>query len=144
MFLYYNLLNILNDNLKYVKTASTIIGIITLIGAAIALMNIMLVSVTERTKEIGTRKALGATSKNILNQFLIEAILICQIGGVFGIIIGILIGNITSILLESTFIIPWIWIIFGLIICYIVGLISGIYPAIKASKLNPIEALRYD
>ncbi len=139
-----NLLNILNENLKYVKTASTIIGIITLIGAAIALMNIMLVSVTERTKEIGTRKALGATSKNILNQFLIEAILICQIGGVFGIIIGILIGNITSILLESTFIIPWIWIIFGLIICYIVGLISGIYPAIKASKLNPIEALRYD
>tara|TARA_B100001093_G_C26838959_1_gene1019645 strand:+ start:631 stop:1863 length:1233 start_codon:yes stop_codon:yes gene_type:complete len=134
----------LMENLNYVTSAATIIGFITLLGAAIALMNIMLVSVTERTKEIGTRKAIGATPKIIREQFLIEAILICQFGGVLGIIMGILIGNTTSYIIGSAFVIPWAWIIAGIILCLFVGLVSGIYPAVKASKLDPIKALRYE
>jgi putative ABC transport system permease protein len=134
----------LMDNLKYVTSAATLIGFITLLGAAIALMNIMLVSVTERTKEIGTRKAIGATSKTIRQQFLMEAIIICQLGGVLGIIMGILIGNITSFMMNSAFVIPWVWLAVGVVLCLFVGLISGIYPAIKASKLDPIEALRHE
>ena len=132
----------LMDNLKYVTSAATLIGFITLLGAAIALMNIMLVSVTERTKEIGTRKAIGATSKTIRQQFLMEAIVICQLGGLLGIVIGILIGNITSFMMNSAFVIPWVWLAAGVVLCLTVGLASGIYPAIKASKLDPIEALR--
>lgn len=134
----------LMENLKYVTSAATIIGFITLLGAAIALMNIMLVSVTERTREIGTRKAIGATPKTIRQQFLMEAIVICQIGGLLGIVFGILIGNITSIMMKSAFVIPWAWLAAGAILCFFVGLISGIYPAIKASKLDPIEALRHE
>jgi putative ABC transport system permease protein len=134
----------LMENLKYVTSAATLIGFITLLGAAIALMNIMLVSVTERTKEIGTRKAIGATSKTIRQQFLMEAIVICQMGGILGIILGILIGNITSIMMSSAFVIPWMWLGIGVILCLFVGLASGIYPAIKASKLDPIEALRHE
>jgi len=134
----------LMENLKYVTSAATLIGFITLLGAAIALMNIMLVSVTERTKEIGTRKAIGATSTTIRQQFLMEAIVICQMGGLLGIILGILIGNITSIMMNSAFVIPWVWLGAGVILCLFVGLASGLYPAIKASKLDPIEALRHE
>lgn len=134
----------LMENLKYVTSAATLIGFITLLGAAIALMNIMLVSVTERTKEIGTRKAIGATSKAIRQQFLMEAIVICQMGGLLGIILGILLGNITSIMMGSAFVIPWVWLVIGVVLCLFVGLASGIYPAIKASKLDPIEALRHE
>ncbi len=139
-----SLANILIDNIKYVTWAATIIGFITLIGAAIGLMNIMLVSVTERTREIGIRKSLGATREIIKKQFLIEAIVICQMGGFLGIVFGIGIGNLISLLIGSGFIIPWIWIITGIIICLVVGLAAGIYPAIKASKLDPIEALRFE
>ena len=138
------LANLLIDNLKKVTLGATIIGFITLLGAAIGLMNIMLVSVTERTREVGIRKALGATPEIIRNQFLAEAIVICQLGGLLGIILGIAIGNIISLQLEIDFIIPWIWILMSVVLCLLVGVLAGIYPAIKASKLDPIEAIRFE
>jgi putative ABC transport system permease protein len=121
-----------------------IIGIITLLGASIGLMNIMLVSVTERTREIGIRKALGATAQTIKNQFLIESVVICIIGGFFGIVMGIIAANLISFQLSSDFFIPWFWIITGFIICLLVGLISGYVPAKRASQLDPIESLRFE
>lgn len=139
-----NLVNILLDNIKNITMVATIIGLITLFGAAVGLMNIMLVSVTERTKEIGVRKAVGAKGITVKQQFLVEAIVIGQIGGVLGIIFGILIGNLVSVLIGTSFIIPWLWIIVGVILCFFVGIISGYYPAQKASKLDPIESLRYE
>ncbi|MFH2141683.1 MAG: ABC transporter permease [Bacteroidota bacterium] len=139
-----NLANLLFENLSYVTLAATLIGIITLLGAAIGLMNIMLVSVTERTREIGTRKAMGATASIIKQQFLFEAIFIGQMGGFLGVILGILIGNLISMLTDGPFIIPWIWIFGGVVICFFVGLFAGLTPAIKASRLDPIEALRYE
>ena len=136
--------NTVVSQISYVTIAATLIGVITLFGAAIGLMNIMLVSVTERTREIGVSKALGATRKAVRTQFLVEAIVICQIGGMLGIVFGILAGNGVSLLIGGNFIIPWLWIFSGIIFCFIVGLVSGLYPAVKASKLDPIEALRYE
>ena len=129
------------------KMAGFGIGFITLLGAAIALMNIMLVSVTERTQEIGIRKSLGATPFLIRSQFLIEAIVICLLGGIGGIIMAIAIGNLFAGMLlggSSDFIVPWAWMTLGITVCVAVGLFSGIYPAYKASKLDPIESLRYE
>ena len=123
------------------------IGLLTLLGASIGLMNIMLVSVTERTREIGIRKAIGASTKHIRRQFLIEAIVICLFGGLFGIFLGITLGNIVAKFIgnaEAQFIIPWLWMIIGIVICIIVGLAAGVYPAYKASNLDPVESLRYE
>jgi putative ABC transport system permease protein len=121
------------------------VGFITLLGASIALMNIMLVSVTERTREVGVRKALGATPLRIRQQFVIEAIVVCLLGGILGVILGILIGNgISSLMGIDIFVIPWMWMTVGMVVCVVVGLISGYYPAFKASKLDPIESLRFE
>jgi putative ABC transport system permease protein len=122
-----------------------LIAFITLLGASIALMNIMLVSVTERTREIGIRKALGATARQIRQQFLLEAIVICVLGGSLGIVLGIAMGNASALFIGSaSFLIPWVWIGVGLTICITVGLIAGSYPAGKAAALDPIESLRYE
>lgn len=139
-----NLADMLFDNLKYLRMAATIIGIITLLGAAIGLMNIMLVSVTERTQEIGIRKAMGATNTAIRNQFLAEAIVIGQIGGIVGIIFGISIGNVLSAIIGAGFIVPWAWILLGVVLCFTVAVVSGYLPASKAARLNPVDSLRYE
>ncbi len=139
-----NIAEMLIDFIKYIRLGATFIGLITLVGAAIGLMNIMLVSVTERTREIGIRKAMGANKMTIRNQFLVESIVIAQIGGALGIVLGIAIGNVLSLIIGSAFIIPWSWIILGVILCLVVALLSGIIPATKAAKLDPIESLRYE
>mgnify|MGYP005850090251 CR=1 FL=1 len=129
----------------YLKIGGFLVGFITLVGASIGLMNIMLVSVTERTREIGIRKALGATPRRIQEQFLIEAIVICQLGGIAGIVLGILAGNGVAALLGSEkFFVPWFWMLIGVVVCVVVGIVSGFYPSFKASRLDPIEALRFE
>ncbi len=132
------------DSVKQISWAALIIGIVTLLGSVVGLMNIMLVSVAERTREIGVSKALGARSTTIKQQFLTEAIMISLIGGVLGVILGMLVGNLFGLIFHTGFIVPWLWISVGVTLCGIVGIISGIYPAVKASKLDPIEALRYE
>lgn len=132
------------NSLGFLTISATVIGLITLIGAAIGLMNIMLVSVTERTKEVGLVKAIGGKSKLIRLQFLTEAVIISVMGAFFGIVLGILVGNVFSMVLNTGFVVPWAWILYGIIICTIVGLLAGLYPAVKAGKLNPIDALRYE
>jgi putative ABC transport system permease protein len=131
-------------SLGFLTISATVIGLITLIGAAIGLMNIMLVSVSERTKEVGLVKAIGGKSKMVRRQFLLEAMIISVLGAIFGIFLGILVGNIFSVVLNTGFVVPWNWVLYGIIICSIVGLLAGLYPALKAGRLNPIEALRYE
>lgn len=130
--------------LSNIKSATIFIGILTLISAGIGLMNIMLVSVNERTREIGINKAIGAKGRDIMMQFLSESILICLLGGVCGILLGVLLGSLVAVFLKTSVIIPWNWILLGLASSFIIGLLAGIYPAVKALQLNPVEALRYE
>ncbi|MBS1928830.1 MAG: ABC transporter permease [Chitinophagaceae bacterium] len=131
-------------SLGFLQTGTIGIALVTLIGAAIGLMNIMLVAVNERTKEIGLEKALGAKGSDIRRQFLYESILISILGAAVGIISGVLVGNLVALLLKTGFVVPWIWVGGGILVCTLVGLLAGLYPAIKASKLDPIVALRYE
>ncbi len=139
-----DLVAIVLDSIKYIQWSAIIIGIITLLGSVIGLMNIMLVSVAERTREIGVSKALGARPSAIKMQFLTESVMISLMGGAAGVILGILLGNIVGLFFNTGFVVPWLWMSMGISLCAAVGVISGIYPAIKASKLDPIVALRYE
>ncbi|MBG9376604.1 ABC transporter permease [Panacibacter sp. DH6] len=127
-----------------IQGAAGAIGLITLIGAAIGLMNIMLVAVNERTREVGLIKALGGKRRNIRQQFLFESTIISLLGAFFGILFGVLLGNVASLIFGTGFVVPWAWVIAGVLICSVVGLLAGLWPAIKASKLSPIIALRYE
>lgn len=134
----------LMKNLGFLKYATLAIALITLLGAAIALMNIMLVAVSERTKEIGLIKSLGGKATEIRAQFLWESILISLMGAALGIVLGISIGNIVAVMVNTGFVVPWAWVIAGVLVCSLVGLLAGLYPAYKAAKLDPIVALRYE
>ncbi|RYY56893.1 MAG: FtsX-like permease family protein [Chitinophagaceae bacterium] len=131
-------------SLGFLTIAATVIGLITLAGAAIGLMNIMLVSVSERTKEVGLVKAIGGKGKMVQRQFLLESMIISLLGAFFGIVLGVCVGNLFSSFLGTGFVVPWDWVIGGILLCGVVGLAAGIYPAIKAGRLNPIDALRYE
>jgi putative ABC transport system permease protein len=133
-----------NKTTAGIKVGSFVIGIVALIVAGIGIMNIMYVSVTERTQEIGIRKSLGAKRKNILLQFLLEAIILCNIGGLFGVAVGFGLGNIVSLLTDFSAHVPMGWALVGLSFCTAIGLIFGFWPALKAARMNPIEALRYE
>jgi len=132
------------SSLGAITTAAAFIGLITLFGAAIGLMNIMLVAVNERTREIGLIKAIGGTRKSIRTQFLFESVFISLIGAVLGIILGVIVGNGVGLFLHTGFVVPWIWVIIGIVVCSAVGLFAGLYPAVKAARLDPIVALRYE
>jgi putative ABC transport system permease protein len=133
-----------NNATEGVKLGAFVIGSIALLVAGIGIMNIMLVSVTERTREIGIRKALGAKRTDILLQFLLEAILLCNVGGVFGVLLGFSVGNLVVIFTGFAVNVPLNWALIGVLFCSTVGLIFGLWPAIKASRLTPIEALSYE
>ncbi|MBA4312555.1 MAG: peptide ABC transporter permease [Chlorobiaceae bacterium] len=133
-----------NDFTKYLRLGIMLVSAIALLAAGVGIMNIMLVSVTERTREIGIRKAIGAKKTNILSQFILEAIVISELGGMVGILLGIVVGNILAIMLEVPAVIPWDWVAIGFGSCSLIGITFGVYPAWKASNLDPIESLRYE
>ena len=139
-----NLINIITKQLRAITIVTLVISLITLISSAVALMNIMLVSVKERIREIGTMKALGATVDNVKRQFLSEALIVSQIGSAFGIVFGIAIGNLFASKMGSEFVIPWGWVIFAVIMSIVVGITAGYYPAVKAARMDPIDALRHE
>ena len=133
-----------NDFTKYVKYGVAGISFIALIAAGIGIMNIMLISVTERTREIGIRKSIGARKSNILSQFMLESVILSELGGFVGIFLGVVVGNLLAMLMKVPSIIPFDWVIIGVVICSIVGITFGVYPAWKAANLDPIESLRYE
>jgi len=133
-----------NDLTFAVKVGALVVSMIALVAAGVGIMNIMLVSVTERTREIGIRKAVGATKRNILTQFLLESFLLSQFGGMIGIILGIVGGNVLAFILKVKPIIPYDWVVIGFLICAFVGMIFGVYPAWKAASVDPVESLRYE
>ena len=127
-----------------IRIGVAVVSSIALVAAGIGIMNIMLVSVTERTREIGIRRAIGAKKRNIMTQFIMEAVVLCEIGGALGVAFGILGGNLTAFFLKFSPVIPVDWIVIGLVICSIVGIVFGTYPAFKAANLDPIDSLRYE
>jgi putative ABC transport system permease protein len=133
-----------NEFTLYLRLGVLVVSSIALLAAGVGIMNIMLVSVTERTREIGIRKAVGAQRRDILGQFIIEAVILCEIGGLLGVGLGILGGNVVGLMLEVPAVIPWDWAAIGIGVCTFVGLLFGVYPAWKASVLDPIESLRYE
>jgi putative ABC transport system permease protein len=139
-----SLIGQVNDITGGIKIGALVVSIIALLAAGVGIMNIMLVSVTERTREIGIRKAIGAKKKNVLMQFLLEAVALCMVGGLIGITLGIGIGNFVGGLLNAKSAIPYDWVIIGMSLCFFVGVVFGTYPAYKAANLDPIEALRYE
>ncbi len=139
-----SLIDTFNQVTGAIKIAALLISSIALIAAGIGIMNIMLVSVTERTREIGIRKSMGAKKKDIMNQFLVEALVLTEIGAVIGIILGILAGNILALTMNVDGVFPVQWALIGLIVCSLIGIVFGTYPAVKAARLDPIEALRYE
>ncbi|MGB5849860.1 MAG: ABC transporter permease [Ignavibacteriaceae bacterium] len=139
-----SMITTVNDITGPIKIGALVVSVIALLAAGVGIMNIMLVSVTERTREIGIRKAIGARKSSILMQFLFEAIILCLVGGFIGIVVGVGVGNLAGSLLSAQSAIPVDWVIIGISLCVTVGLIFGTYPAYKASNLDPIEALRYE
>ncbi len=139
-----SLISQFNDFTFYVRMGVLLVSSIALVAAGVGIMNIMLVSVTERTREIGIRKALGAKKKDLLAQFLVEAIILSQLGGMFGIVCGVAGGNLIGLMLKMHAAIPWDWVAIGFGACSIVGIVFGVYPAWKASNLDPVDALRYE
>ncbi len=139
-----SLIDQFNNFTRAVRLGIAVVSSIALLAAGIGIMNIMLVSVTERTREIGIRRAVGAKKRSIMAQFVMEAIVLCELGGAVGVVLGILGGNATAYFLKLTPVVPVDWIILGLVICSIVGIIFGTYPAFKAANLDPIESLRYE
>ncbi len=139
-----SLIDNFNQMTAAIKIAAAIIASIALLASGIGIMNIMLVTVSERTREIGIRKSLGAKSRDILGQFMLEALILTEMGGIIGIIIGIIAGNLVAVAMKISVVFPWDWAIIGLVVCSTIALIFGSYPAYKAAKLDPIEALRYE
>jgi putative ABC transport system permease protein len=133
-----------NDFTFYLRLGVLVVSSISLLAAGVGIMNIMLVSVTERTREIGIRKSVGAMKRDILSQFMIEAVILCEMGGLIGIVLGILGGNMVGVLLSVPAVVPWEWVGIGIGVCSLVGLVFGVYPAWKAANLDPIEALRFE
>lgn len=139
-----SLIDQFNNITRYVRLGAIVVSAIALLAAGVGIMNIMLVGVTERTREIGVRKSIGATKSNILIQFLLEAVVLCEVGGVVGVLLGILGGNMAALFLHMKAAFPLDWAIIGLAVCSMVGVIFGVYPAYKAASVDPIESLRYE